>query len=208
MQGGVPWSNFRSSPKGVSDGSPLSNGDREAPVSGVLSNIEACVPALHRYASALLHSREDGEDLVHDTLVQALDRLHTRRGDGDIRAWLFAIMHNLFITQTRRATRWRAWFRESRPPPDQHEEIAADPSDSPEDALRWRELMRALNGLPAEQRAIILLVSVEDLSYAEVARVLGIPIGTVMSRLARGREQLRRAVREQEEPRPGLRRVK
>lgn len=208
MQGGAPWSNVRSSQNGGAGGPSRSDGGSGTRASSVLSSIEACIPALRRYASALLHSREDGEDLVHDTLVQALDKLHTRRGEGEVRAWLFAIMHNLFITQGRRAARRRMWFRDAHGPDDRLERMTPDPSDSPEDALRWRDLVRALNGLPAEQRAVILLVSVEDLSYAEVARVLGIPIGTVMSRLARGREQLRQTVREQEEPRPWLRRIK
>ena len=72
-------------------------------VSGVLTRIEACIPALRRYAAALLRNRDDADDLVHDCLVRALDKLHTRRDDADVRAWLFAIMHNLFISQLRRA---------------------------------------------------------------------------------------------------------
>ncbi len=76
-----------------------------------------------------------------------------------------------------------------------------------ESGLQWRDLIRALNQLPVEQRAVILLVSVEDLSYAETAQVLGIPIGTVMSRLARGRERLRQMT-DEGEIRPVLRRVK
>jgi RNA polymerase sigma factor (sigma-70 family) len=197
MQGGVPWNNISSSPRS----------DAEQRASGMLSSIEACIPALRRYASVLLRSREDGEDLVHDTLVRALDKLHTRHGEGDIRAWLFAIMHNLFVTQTRRAAIRRRWFRDASRP-EKNEDSPADPSDNPEDALRCHDLVQVLNSLPTDQRAVILLVSVEDLSYAEVARVLGIPIGTVMSRLARGREQLRQTVREQDEPRSCLRRIK
>src|SRR4051812_50118906 len=72
-------------------------------VSGVLTRIEGCIPALRRYAAALLRNREDADDLVHDCLVRALDKLHTRRDEADVRAWLFAIMHNLFISQLRRA---------------------------------------------------------------------------------------------------------
>jgi RNA polymerase sigma-70 factor (ECF subfamily) len=76
-----------------------------------------------------------------------------------------------------------------------------------ESGLQWRDLIRGLNALPVEQRSVILLVSVEDLSYADAAHVLGIPIGTVMSRLARGRERLRQLT-EEDEVRPVLRRVK
>ena len=76
-------------------------------VSGVLTRIEDCIPALRRYAAALVRNREDADDLVHDCLVRALDKLHTRRDDADVRAWLFAIMHNLFVRQ-RHHTRRRA----------------------------------------------------------------------------------------------------
>jgi RNA polymerase sigma factor (sigma-70 family) len=72
-------------------------------MSGVLTQIEACIPALRRYAAALLRNREDADDLVHDCLVRALDKLDTRRDDAEVRPWLFAIMHNLFISQLRRA---------------------------------------------------------------------------------------------------------
>jgi len=170
-------------------------------VSGVLSRIEDCIPALRRYAAALLRNREDADDLVHDCLVRALDKLHTRRDDADVRPWLFAIMHNLFISQLRRS--------KVRPSGEQlseaHEIIGTRPEQ--ESGLQWRDLIRALNQLPVEQRTVILLVSVEDLSYAQTAQVLGIPIGTVMSRLARGRERLRQMTQEGDS-RPVLRRVK
>src|SRR5689334_13713116 len=76
---------------------------RTVTVSSVLTRIEDCIPALRRYAAALLRNREEADDLVHDCLVRALDKLHTRREDADVRAWLFAIMHNLFISQLRRS---------------------------------------------------------------------------------------------------------
>jgi len=169
-------------------------------VSSVLSDMEACIPALRRYASSLLRSRQDADDLVHDCLVRALERLHTRREDVQIRVWLFAIMHNLFISQVRRAQ-----VRRRVEPLGEHTELEAGLRASQEDRLHWRDLVRALNSLPEEQRSVVLLVTVEDLSYAEVAHALGIPIGTVMSRLARGRERLRQLVGN--EARPALRRV-
>jgi RNA polymerase sigma-70 factor, ECF subfamily len=171
-------------------------------VSGVLTRIEACIPALRRYAAALLRNREEADDLVHDCLVRALDKLHTRRDDADIRAWLFAIMHNLFISQLRRAK-----ARPAGDPLDESHEAAMSVRPDQESSLQWRDLLRALNRLPVEQRTVILLISVEDLSYAEAATVLGIPIGTVMSRLARGRERLR-LILDEGEVRPALRRVK
>jgi RNA polymerase sigma-70 factor (ECF subfamily) len=171
-------------------------------VSGVLTRIEACIPALRRYAAALLRNREEADDLVHDCLVRALDKLHTRRDDADIRAWLFAIMHNLFISQLRRAK-----ARPAGDPLDESHEAAMSVRPDQESSLQWRDLLRALDRLPVEQRTVILLISVEDLSYAEAAIALGIPIGTVMSRLARGRERLR-LILDEGEVRPALRRVK
>jgi RNA polymerase sigma-70 factor, ECF subfamily len=171
-------------------------------VSGVLTRIEACIPALRRYAAALLRNREDADDLVHDCLVRALDKLHTRRDDADIRAWLFAIMHNLFISQLRRAK-----ARPSGEPLDETHEPAMSVRPDQESALQWRDLLRGLERLPVDQRTVILLVSVEDLSYAEAATVLNVPIGTVISRLARGRERLRQML-DEGEVRPALRRVK
>jgi RNA polymerase sigma-70 factor, ECF subfamily len=167
-----------------------------------LASIEACIPSLRRYASALLRDRQDAEDLVHDCLVRALDRLHTRREEHAMRPWLFAIMHNLFISQARRA-RFRGHEPLDRAGGGEDAAVTGAPQ---EDALRWRDLMRALDRLPPEQRAVLLLVTVEDFSYAEVARVLGIPLGTTMSRLSRARERLREMM--DEEARPLLRRVK
>lgn len=151
-----------------------------------LVRLEDNIPALRRYAFALLRNRDDADDLVHDCLLRALDKLHTRREDADVRAWLFTIMHNLFVTQHRR--------RRSRPMTeslDDRNAAEASLRPSQEDNLHWHDLLRGLAHLPEEQRSVVLLVSVEDLSYAETAAVLGVPIGTVMSRLARGREKLR-----------------
>jgi RNA polymerase sigma-70 factor (ECF subfamily) len=168
---------------------------------GVLTRIEGCIPALRRYAAALLRNRDDADDLVHDCLVRALDKLHTRRDDADVRAWLFAIMHNLFISQLRRAK-----ARPAGEPIEDAHEAAMSIRPEQESSLQWRDLLRGLNALPVEQRSVILLVSVEDMSYADAANVLGIPVGTVMSRLARGRERLRQLT--EDEARPALRRVK
>ena len=170
-------------------------------MASVIVEMEKCIPALRRYASALLRDRQEVDDLVHDCMVRALDRLHTRRDDGDLRAWLFAILHNLFIS------RIRLMKRRGVP-------VAIDAADTAvlgqranqEDSLRRMELMRALDELPEDQRSVLLLVTVEDLPYAEAARILGVPIGTVMSRLSRAREKLRRSLGE--EAPPALRRVK
>ncbi len=156
--------------------------------SAAISNMEACVPALRRYARVLLKGShdQDSDDLVHDSLALALGRLHTQRQDLPIRPWLFTIMHNLFVSGLRRQKTRGATF-----PIDTVEEGHLGVGATQEDSLRWRDLQRCLDALPEEQRLVIMLVSVEDLSYAEVGQVLGIPIGTVMSRLSRGRERLR-----------------
>jgi len=179
-----------------------------ATAADVLSGIEATLPALRRYALALLRTRQDADDLVQETLVRALKALHTRHGDGDIRAWLFAIMHNLFVSRLRRARHLPAMLALS-------EAGASGQPGGQEGALRWRDMVQAINHLPIEQRMVVLLVSVEDFSYAEVAHVLGVPVGTVTSRLARGRERLRSLMEGSDTARPGqagstvaLRRVK
>ena len=167
----------------------------------VLARVEQCIPALRRYAWALRRNRDDADDLVHDCLVRALDKLHTRREDADVRAWLFTIMHNLSVSQYRR--------NKARPVT----EPFAEDTDSvgslranQEDRLLWRDMLRGLELLSEDQRSVVLLVSVEDLSYAEAAAVLGVPVGTIMSRLARGRERLREYT--DSDTRPALRRVK
>jgi RNA polymerase sigma-70 factor, ECF subfamily len=165
----------------------------------MLPELEACIPALRRYARALLQNRQDADDLVHDCLVRALDKLRTRRDGGNMRAWLFAIMHNVFVSQRRRSRHQLAKPRQ---------EPTVDINDEPgqESTVLFREVVHEFYKLPEDQRQVMLLVSVEDLSYAEAARVLAIPIGTVMSRLSRGRQRLRQV--SQGEARQTLRRVK
>jgi RNA polymerase sigma-70 factor (ECF subfamily) len=154
----------------------------------VLDQIEACVPSLRRYAVALLHQRDAADGLVRDCLIRALDMLHSRNDDADVKTWLFATMHNLFMSQSRR--------RRFRLPLggralDEGDETADSRGPFGEDVLRQPELLHYLKHLPDEQRSAVLLISVEDLSYAEAATVLGMPPAMMMSCLARGRERLR-----------------
>ena len=148
----------------------------------VLRQIEACMPALRRHAIALLRSREAADELVRDCLVRALDGLNTRRGEPDVRAWLFTTMQNLFISRQRR----RRFL-----PGAGARRAAHSPCPSADAGQPWRELMRGLERLPADQRSAVLLVAVEDLSYRDAATVLGVPADRMMSLLARGRERLR-----------------
>ena len=140
------------------------------------------IPRLRRYARALVGERAAADDLVQDTLERAWAKLHLYRRGTDLRAWLFTVMHNVHVNKVR-ATRPTDPLDEDTP------ELAQRAAQG--DALLVRDLDRSIALLPAEQRAVLLLVALEDMSYEEVARTLGIPIGTVMSRLSRAREKLR-----------------
>lgn len=142
----------------------------------------ALIPRLRRYARALVGERAAADDLVQDTLERAWSKLHLYRHGTDLRAWLFTVMHNVHVNQVR-AARPTAALDEGMP------ELAQRAVQG--DALLVRDLERAIAALPAAQREVLLLVALEDMSYEETARVLGIPIGTVMSRLARAREKVR-----------------
>jgi RNA polymerase sigma-70 factor, ECF subfamily len=146
------------------------------------------IPRLRRYARALIHNRELADDLVQDTLERALGRLHQFEAGTDLRAWLFTVMHNVFASQTRRAA-WRAHHVEADEQQLGQAEFAVPGGQLR--SLEMRDLDYALQRLPAEQREVILLIGLEEMSYADVALTLGVPIGTVMSRLSRGRERLR-----------------
>ncbi len=140
------------------------------------------IPRLRRYARALAGDAVRADDLVQDTLERALVKLDLWRPGSDLRAWLFTLMHNLFVNQ----------IRASGPAHCELDEAADVPvRGGQSDALAVRDIHAALAQLPSEQRAVILLVGLEQFSYAEAARVLGLPIGTVMSRLSRARERLR-----------------
>ena len=142
------------------------------------------IPRLRRYARALTGDRSAADDLVQDTLERALSRYHLWRRGSDMRAWLFTIMHNIYVNQARSRSRH------------QHQALEMDPGAEAlrgrdPDWLQLRDLASALSRVPEEQRAVLLLVGLEQFTYDEAARVLDIPIGTVMSRLSRGRERLR-----------------
>ncbi len=141
------------------------------------------VPRLRRYARALAGNRDDADDLVQDTLERAWVRSALWRGVADMRGWLFSIMHNLHVDGVRRPRLHTQAIDEDTP------ELAMAPTQG--ERLAVLDLQAALYQLPIEQREIVLLVALEDMAYSEVARTLGIPIGTVMSRLSRGRERLR-----------------
>jgi RNA polymerase sigma-70 factor (ECF subfamily) len=144
---------------------------------------EQHIPRLRRYALALLRDRAHADDLVQDTLERALRKFNLFRRGTDLRAWLFAVMHNVYVNQVRTAI-----GRDALAPDTDPDEAARSTVD---DAATLRDLSNALASLAPEQREVVLLVGLEQLSYEETARVLDIPVGTVMSRLSRGRERLR-----------------
>ena len=140
------------------------------------------LPRLRRYARALTGDASRADDLVQDTLERALAKLDLWQPGSDLRAWLFTLMHNLFVNQ----------IRARRP----QETVIDDAPDQPVsggqlEALVARDIHAALGRLPEAQREVLLLVGLEQFGYAEAAQVLGVPVGTAMSRLARARERMR-----------------
>jgi RNA polymerase sigma-70 factor (ECF subfamily) len=152
----------------------------------IRQKVEAHIPGLRRYARALVRDEVDAGDLVQECLTRALDKLHLWREGTDLRAWLFTILHNQYVNHVRRSVREGIMIELSEVTP-----LLLTRPACQEKYLELRDLDRALGRLPAEQRATILLVGLEGMSYLDAATVLGIPAGTVRSRLSRGRETLR-----------------
>ena len=163
-------------------------------VAGFHENVQAAIPALRRYARALTRNADIADDLVQDTLVRALRSEHLFHG-GEVRSWLYTILTNLNRNRLRSLAR--------RPALSPIEDNDAPDMAGPE--AGGRDIERALATLVDDQRTALLLVVLEGLSYREVAEVQGVPIGTVMSRLARARAQIKSFL---DGERPALRRVK
>ena len=148
------------------------------------ADITSHIPRLRRYARALTGDSSAADDLVQDTLERAWRRLALWRTGSDLRAWLFTIMHNIFVNQLRSNPLKLAQALEL---PGSELSLATPQ----EDRLILRDLNKALANLPHDQREVLLLIGLEQMTYEEAAKVLSVPLGTVMSRLSRGREQLR-----------------
>jgi len=159
-----------------------------------LLDIVSHLPALKRYALGLTRHGADADDLVHDTLIRAYERRAAFVEGTNLRHWLFAILHNRFIDDTRSSgVRARHMQRSM--------ESAIHASEPPqEDSLWLQQVRRAVESLPQEQREAIHLVAIEGMSYTQAADVLQIPAGTLMSRLARARKALRSIGDERDEP--------
>ncbi|WP_404299599.1 RNA polymerase sigma factor [Alicycliphilus denitrificans] len=140
------------------------------------------LPGLRRYARALTGDPWAADDLVQDTLERACRKWLLWRSGSDLRAWLFTLMHNLYLNQRRGLIALQTLDSEMLATLAGTDGVACDTAI---------DLDRCLQRLPAEQRAVLLLVTLEDMAYADVARILGIPVGTVMSRLSRARGRMR-----------------
>jgi RNA polymerase sigma-70 factor (ECF subfamily) len=151
----------------------------------IQQQIEAEIPALRRYARALVRDAMGADDLVQDCLTRALAKLHLWSEGTDLRAWLFTILHNQYVNHVRRSIRTgpTVEFGET--------DSTCCQLANQEASLELRDLDRALGQLAAEHRAVILVIGLEGMSYNEVSAVLDIPVGTVRSRVSRGRQTLR-----------------
>lgn len=155
----------------------------------MIDDLHAHITSLRRYAYVLCRNRTDADDLVQETLTKAIAAAHTYRTGNDLRAWLFGILHNTFLSHRRQyaqraraATFLNTTADEQNTPPRQEKQVEA------------HQTLRMLSRLTPDQQSALILIAVEGLSYEEAASILDVPVGTLMSRLARGREQLRRLV--------------
>ena len=163
------------------------------------SDLVAAIPRLRRYARVLTGDATRADDLVQETLARGWEKRRLWAAGTDLRAWLFTIMHNVFVNQRALAVRdaqnvsldgdgegGAAWQVPVRAAQQAHVEL--------------QEVLRELGRLPAEQREVLVLAAVEEMRYEEIAAVLSIPVGTVMSRLSRARAKLRRSLSSENEP--------
>ena len=158
-------------------------------------DLVAAIPRLRRYARVLTGEACRADDLVQDTLARAWEKRALWQAGTDLRAWLFTVMHNLFVNQRALARRDAATLSLD------GGGVAADAWHVSVQAnqhvhVEVHEVVMLLGRLPAEQREVLILAAVEEMKYEEIAKVLDIPVGTVMSRLSRAREKLRRIVTE------------
>ena len=146
--------------------------------------LEAEIPRLRRYARALTRDIVRADDLVQSCLTRAVAKQHLWQYGTDLRAWLFTIMHNQHVNDVRRGLREGNYVELT-----EASTLVVESNAVP--TLELRDLETAIGKLPPEQRQVILLVGLEGMAYEEVAKVLKVPVGTVRSRLSRGRDQLR-----------------
>ena len=163
----------------------------------MIDDLHAYIAGLRRYAFVLCRNDTEADDLVQETLAKAIAAAPTYRPERSLRTWLFGILHNTFISDRRQYARRARAARFLQSIGERSE------SNRGEQRVDMEHTVRMLGRLSDDHRAVLVLVAVEELSYEEAAEALDIPVGTVMSRLARGRDQLRRLVLE-----PGPNRLK
>ena len=169
----------------------------------IKADITSHIASLRRYARALMRDRSDAEDLMQEALARALSRTHQFKPGTNLRAWLFTILHNIHINNVRAKV-----VRPNEVPVEDHEHRLSTPARQ-EGRIELRDMARAIETLPVEQRQVLLLVALEGMKYDEVAKLTGVPIGTVMSRLSRAREAVRNRLSDgPAESGPTLRRIK
>lgn len=152
---------------------------------GLAHQLHQHIGGLRRYALVLTRKPDEAEDLVQETLTRAIAAAHTWQPGTDLRVWLFRILHNAHISNLRKQkVRTEAQIE------------LPDPVIEPNQTHRveLQQVLEALEQLPEHQRQPIMLIAIEDMSYADAARTLDVPLGTFMSRLGRGREALRKIV--------------
>ena len=144
------------------------------------------IPKLRRYARALTRNVDAADDLVQDTLVRAVAKQALWQEGTNLRAWLFTLMHNQHVNDVRRNVRTGEQVAM-----DSASALSLTATTDPTGSRQLSELERALDKLPMEQRQVILLIGLEGMSYEDAAAICSVPIGTVRSRLSRGRVSLR-----------------
>ena len=155
-------------------------------------DLVAAIPRLRRYARTLTGEAARADDLVQDTLARAWEKRRLWQAGTDLRAWLFTVMHNVFVNQRALARRdARNVSLDDEGAGGEVWQVAVRPGQQAR--VELAETVEQMGRLPAEQREVLLLAAVEEMKYEEIAAVLDIPVGTVMSRLSRAREKLRRA---------------
>lgn len=157
------------------------------------SGLTQCLPRLRRFAHALSHNRADADDLTQSTLERALSARGQWQPGTRLDSWLYRIMRNLWIDTARS----RARKGKLEAPPEAAENVGVDPRPGMEASIDLSRVMSAMSRLPDEQREVVALILVEGFGYREAAELLGLPIGTVSSRLVRGRSALLHLVGEQ-----------
>lgn len=148
-------------------------------------DLPSLLPRLWRFALRLTREKADAEDLVQRCWVRALERRAQWRSEGPALSWLFSVMHSIWLNELRARQCKRKWTDEW--DQDQIEQCRDTNASGPEDHTLYRQIVALVDILPEEQRKVLMLVAVEGLSYKEAAEALSVPLGTVMSRLARAR---------------------